>query len=115
MTDSFGSLPKKEKSLNFADAYMKLAKRHGLNEEDMRRALIITIEHLNENSRRRQWKRLGSDAVELLDEWLTQGHEWVAPDFSNPRDAATWLLHRCTACTWAVLVAQSRIPVPESA
>lgn len=97
--------------LDFSTIRMELAKRHDMDSGDVHRALVLTVEHLSARPAdpfEAQWKQYGCDAVELLDEWLTHGHSWLRPDWSDPRDAAQWLLHRCPANTWAVLISQAR-------
>jgi hypothetical protein len=94
--------------MNLSDATKSLVLKHGTNEADTRAALIDTARHRGDRGFDYHELDDWSAACGLLGAWLTNGAEWVPPDWSDPRDAASWLLHRCTACTWAVLIAHNR-------
>ena len=100
--------------MNLEQAAMSIAKKHQVHENDARVALLLTRAHLRHSSRDRvdcagTWE----DEHSLLDDWFTNGTEWVAPDWSDARDSASWLLHRNVACTWAVNIAHQRSRRPE--
>jgi len=105
-------LQKGKQQMTLEQAAMAIAKTHHVHENDAHRALILTRAHLRRcepgDGKRMRLDRDWDHEYMMLDHWLTHGTEWVEPDWADHRDAASWLLHRNVACTWAITVAHSR-------
>lgn len=87
-----------------------IAQQFGLREEDVTWALEQTVEHLVGPHRKfvgRGRERVQEDAVTLVTEWLTTGHEW-AVDTSSLEDICAFLRCHAVPCAWAVLQSKAR-------